>query len=182
MKKKICIVCFAFVWIVSLVSLAHIINDITSTDGAEDLGYISGTTRLSYVQVYDAPVAKYASIQEEIIEEPEPQYYEDTYTITAYCSCSKCCGRWNSNRPKDENGKPIVYGANNVNLISNYHIASPLPFGTIVEIDGNTYECQDRTSSKIAQRYGDRIIDIYFGNHDEAVQWGKQVKTVKIYY
>ena len=33
------------------------------------------------------------------------------FKLTAYCSCSICCGKWAYNRPVDENGKEIVYGS-----------------------------------------------------------------------
>ena len=33
------------------------------------------------------------------------------FRLTAYCSCSLCCGKWANNRPVDENGNEIVYGS-----------------------------------------------------------------------
>ncbi len=105
----------------------------------------------------------------------------DNYTVTAYCSCEKCCGKWAKNRPLDENGKPIVIGAGNVPLTSDYSIASPLPMGTIIEIDGKIYEVQDRTAKFVADRYENKIIDIYFDTHEKAVAWAKQEKEIKIY-
>lgn len=123
-------------------------------------------------------------LQQEIlpvsIKEPT-NYYDDVYTVTAYCSCRKCCGRLADNRPVDKNGVQLVYGASGALLWSGYSVASPLPFGTIIEIDGYKYEVQDRTSKRIANYYGGKIIDIYFNNHEEAINWGSQEKVVKIY-
>lgn len=96
------------------------------------------------------------------------------YTITAYCSCEKCCGKWAQNRP---NGK--VIGSSGVELTPEVSVASPLPFGTILEIDGNNYIVEDRTSESIAKRYNNKIIDIYFDSHQKALNFGK--KTMEVF-
>lgn len=122
-----------------------------------------------------------ADYQEIEAEQEKTPYTVDTYTVTAYCACEKCCGKWALNRPLDENGKPIVIGAGNVPLTSNYSVASPLPMGTILEIDGQQYEVQDKTADFVADRYNGKIIDIYFDSHEKAVEFAKQEKEVKIY-
>lgn len=69
------------------------------------------------------------------------------YRLTAYCGCSKCCGKWGENRPLDENGKPIVYTANMSIAKEGVTIAADinvLPYGTKVIIDGHEYIVQDR--------------------------------------
>ena len=113
--------------------------------------------------------------------QPKENYIQDTYTITAYCACEKCCGKWATNRPLDENGQPIVIGAANVPLTSGYSVASPLPMGTIVEFDDKQYEVQDRTAQFVVERYNGKIIDVYFDSHEKAVEFAKQEKEVKIY-
>ena len=113
--------------------------------------------------------------------QPEENYIQETYTVTAYCACEKCCGQWAANRPLDENGQPIVIGAANVPLTSGYSVASPLPIGTIVEIDGKQYEVQDRTAQFVVDRYNGKIIDVFFDSHEKAVEFAKQEKEVKIY-
>lgn len=101
------------------------------------------------------------------------QEYLGEYTITAYCSCEICCGKWATNRPDG-----IVYGAGGVPLHTG-HCASPLPFGTHVEIEGlGGYEVQDRTADWIVSRYSGRVIDIYFDEHGQALEFGKQIKRV----
>lgn len=115
------------------------------------------------------------------IQYPKLYTIEETkvkYTVTAYCSCVKCCGKWALNRPKDNQGKDIVRGANGKRLIHNYSVASSLPFGTKFYIDGKEYKCQDRTADFIAERYNGKIIDIYMDNHQDAFNCGKNVKTV----
>ena len=101
--------------------------------------------------------------------------------MTAYCACEKCCGKWSANRPLDENGQPVVIGAANVPLTSGYSVASPLPFGTVIEFDGKQYEVQDRTAQFVVDRYNGKIIDVYFDSHEKAVKFAKQEKEVKIY-
>lgn len=125
----------------------------------------------------------YADESEEVntpITEPTPVVeavatidFEDmgAFTVTAYCGCEKCCGEWSS--------YPVV-GAGGVELVEGLHCASPLPLGTIVEIEGvGFYEVQDRTAKWIVEKYDGKIIDIYFENHDDAVEFGKQTLNVK---
>lgn len=96
-----------------------------------------------------------------------------TFRVTAYCSCSKCCGKYASNRPLDENGKEIVYGASNKRLTPGVSCASPLPFGTKVKVDGyGTVIVEDRTAQWVVDKYGRYIIDIYFDDHQVASNFG----------
>ena len=105
--------------------------------------------------------------------EPEPE--KITFRITAYCSCPKCCGKWASNRPVDENGNEIVIGAGNVPLTPRVSCASPLPFGTRIKLDGfGTVIVQDRTAQWVVDKYGENIIDIYVNNHDDIKSIGLQ--------
>ena len=91
-----------------------------------------------------------------------------TFRVTAYCSCKKCCGKWADNRP---NG--IVYGASGVELVAGVSVASPLPFGTEIYIDGlGEYVVQDRLANWVAEKYGDKLIDVYFDDHEEAWKFG----------
>lgn len=98
------------------------------------------------------------------------------FTITAYCSCEKCCGEYALNRPTDENGNEIVKTASGAIAKPNYTIAadtSVLPFGTKVRINGHTYEVQDRGGAIKNKR-----IDVYFADHESALKFGRQKKTV----
>lgn len=89
--------------------------------------------------------------------------------ITAYCSCEKCCGQWAANRPVDPaTGKPIITGARGTQLTPGYSVASNLPFGTILEIDGfdgMQFEVEDRTSQATQRRYNGMTVDIYMDDH-----------------
>lgn len=117
------------------------------------------------------------STTEETIVETEPPIEWLEFRATAYCPCEKCCGKWATLRPKDENGQPIVYGATGIVLQSGVSIAadtSIYPIGTVLEIqDFGEFIVQDRGGSIKGNR-----VDIYFDSHDEAVDFG--VQTVKV--
>ena len=114
----------------------------------------------------------------EIPEEPETIEAEPEslgeFRITAYCACEKCCGEWALNRP---NG--IVYGAAGVELEAGVSCASPLPFGTVLEIEGlGEYIVQDRIAQWVVDKYGENLIDIYFDDHEAAKEFGLQYHKV----
>lgn len=93
------------------------------------------------------------------------------FKLTAYCSCEKCCGIWAYDRP---NG--IVYGAIGEELKEGYSIAvdpSVIPYKTEVIIDGITYKAQDCGGAIKGNR-----IDVYFEDHDDALDFGVQYKEI----
>jgi 3D (Asp-Asp-Asp) domain-containing protein len=93
------------------------------------------------------------------------------FKLTAYCSCSICCGKWANNRP---NG--IVYGAIGEELKEGYSIAvdpNVIPYRTEVIINGRTYKAQDCGGAIKGNR-----IDVYFEDHDDALEFGIQYSEV----
>lgn len=114
-------------------------------------------------------------ILESVEPEPAKKNPLGTYRITAYCSCEICCGEWAKNRP---NG--IVCGAAGVELKPGVSCASTLPFGTVLEIDGiGERVVQDRTSQWVVDLYGENLIDLYFDDHQAALNFG--VKYLEVY-
>lgn len=111
-----------------------------------------------------------------VIEEYEEEYLGE-YTITAYCPCKECNGKWYT-------GEDIIFGASNEILKTNSSVAtaSSIPFGTKMRIEGfnNEFIVQDRTAIWIMEKYDNRILDIYVDSHDEIDNIGKQVKKVWI--
>lgn len=94
-----------------------------------------------------------------------------TFTITAYCGCSECCGAYAEGRGD------VVYGAIGEPLTANYSIAvdpNVIGFGETVMINGQQYKAQD-TGGLIK---GNRI-DIYMDDHEEALKWG--VQYIEVY-
>ena len=116
-------------------------------------------------------------VETPLVEEPaEPgPVLLGSFRVTAYCSCEKCCGEWAKNRP---NG--IVYGAAGVELKAGVSCASPLPLGTVVEVEGlGEYIVQDRPAQWVIDKYGENQIDIYFDNHEAASAFG--LKQLNVY-
>ena len=98
------------------------------------------------------------------------------FKLTAYCSCSLCCGIWANNRPIDENGDEIIYGAIGERLEEGYSIAvdsTIIPYRTEVTINGHTYKAQDCGGAIKGNR-----IDVYFEDHNEALKFGVQYAEV----
>ena len=164
---------------------------------------ISDTTEIENVETTTEPIESTEDIQiAETFKETETTDIKDSITIetetdkevdteeavqpislgefklTAYCSCSKCCGKWASNRPVDENGKEIVYGSIGERLTEGYSIAvdpNVIPYRTEVVINGHTYKAQDCGGAIKGNR-----IDVYFESHDEALEFGIQYAEVFI--
>ena len=93
------------------------------------------------------------------------------FKLTAYCSCSLCCGIWADNRP---NG--IVYGAIGEELKEGYSIAvdpTVIAYRTEVVINGHTYKAQDCGGAIKGNR-----IDIYMSDHNKALKFGVQYAEV----
>lgn len=100
------------------------------------------------------------------------------FKLTAYCSCSLCCGKWAYNRPVDENGNEIVYGSIGERLKEGYSIAvdpTVIPYRTEVVINGRTYKAQDCGGAIKGNR-----IDVYFEDHQAALNFGVQYAEVFI--
>lgn len=98
------------------------------------------------------------------------------FKLTAYCSCSLCCGKWANNRPVDENGNEIVYGAIGERLKEGYSIAvdpTVIAYRTEVIINGRIYKAQDCGGAIKGNR-----IDVYFEDHQAALNFGVQYAEV----
>ena len=85
------------------------------------------------------------------------------YKLTAYCGCSKCCG------------KSTGITASGVKAKANHTIAAPknFVFGTKIEIDGNIYIVEDRGGAIKGNK-----IDVYFSSHSEALNFGVKYKEI----
>lgn len=122
------------------------------------------------------PIPYAPQIIETTEEEPEMVSLGE-FKLTAYCSCSKCCGVYGEDRPRDREGRPIVKTADGNIAEQGVTIAAPkdFPFGTELTIDGHTYTVQDRGGA-----IKDNHIDIYFDNHSDAQAFGVQYAEVYI--
>lgn len=99
------------------------------------------------------------------IKETE-QSFAETYIVTAYCPCEKCCG------------KTDRITASGVKAVEGVTVATDksIPFGTKIYIEG--------VGERIVQDRGGAIkgnkIDLYFDTHEQALEWGRQERKIKI--
>lgn len=97
----------------------------------------------------------------EYLTEEEPIYYLGNFKLTAYCACSKCCGKWaggeTASGTTPTQGKTVAMAG--------------VPFGTRLCINDHIYTVEDRGTA-----YGH--VDIFFSNHSEALQFGMQYADV----
>lgn len=84
--------------------------------------------------------------------------------ITAYSSC-----------PEETDDTPFIT-ASGQEVRKGIIATNELPIGTLVEIDGEIYEVQDRMNARYDYR-----IDIWMPSKEEALAFGKQIKRVFVY-
>lgn len=139
------------------------------------IGFALGEAITAHAEMAETPEADTAVVQ------PMSDCYAEpaalgTYRITAYCGCEKCCGDWAKNRRGD-----VVYGAAGTELVAGISCASPLPLGTVVEIEGlGERIVQDKMASWVVSKRGEKIIDVYFDSHDEAQAFGVRYADVSL--
>lgn len=89
----------------------------------------------------------------------------ETYKITAYCSCSKCCGK---STGRTASGTRATAGRT-------VAASSKFAFGTKLNIGGHIYTVEDRGGAISGNR-----IDIYVNSHAAALQWGVKYLPVSV--
>lgn len=137
------------------------------------VGLLAGCCLLLWWQLgRDAKDAKAADLPQmeevmpQIREQDAAQTHEQTFTVTAYCPCEKCCGAY-------ANG----YTATGEKAIQGVTVAADtdvLPMGTEIELDGHTYTVQDTGGAISGYR-----LDLYFDSQEDALQWGVREKIVR---
>lgn len=103
------------------------------------------------------------------LEEPQNIKSLGTFKLTAYCTCSKCCGK-NAKYGITRSGTRPVEGRT-ISVDPNV-----IPLGSKVIIDGHEYIAED-TGSAIKNN----IIDLFIDGHQRARQFGVQYKEVFVY-
>lgn len=89
----------------------------------------------------------------------------ETYKITAYCSCSKCCGKTTG---RTASGTKATAGRT-------VAASGKFAFGTKLNIGGHIYTVEDRGGAINGNR-----IDIYVNSHSEALRWGVRYLPVNV--
>lgn len=87
------------------------------------------------------------------------------YKITAYCSCSKCCGKSNG---ITASGKKATAGRT-------VAASSKFALGTKLNINGHIYTVEDRGGAINGNK-----IDIFVNSHSEALAWGVRYLPVSV--
>ena len=90
-------------------------------------------------------------------------------TITAYCSCTICCGSKATGLCAD--GHKPQQGIT-VAASRHFHLGSHLTINGVT----NTFTIQDH----LAKQFDGRV-DVYFQSHKDALKWGKQTNWITIY-
>lgn len=101
----------------------------------------------------------------EAVEMPKEHLWSESVTITHYCACSACCGKWAGGGTASGTiptaGRTVACG--------------DLPFGTRIRIDGleGEYVVEDRGVNGF-------WIDIFCDSHQEALNRGMYTASVWI--
>jgi 3D (Asp-Asp-Asp) domain-containing protein len=99
----------------------------------------------------------------------------EIWTVTAYCPCEKCCGKWS----KLGLGRKLPDGTKLQDALRAGCIAAPpeIPFGTQIRVDGyhggKWVVVHDRGGAIKGKH-----IDLLFSTHADARRWG--VKTIRL--
>lgn len=90
------------------------------------------------------------------------------FKITHYCPCPICCGEWSGLNRTFSGTVPTAGRTIGVD-------PDVIPLGSKVKINGHTYIAEDTGNMK-----GNRI-DIFVGNHEEAILLGTYDIEIYIY-
>ena len=113
------------------------------------------------IQTYQTEVANELAAEEEEQEVPMVHLW-GVATITHYCNCSICCGKWAGGGT-----------ASGTTPTAGRTVAADLPFGTRLLINGQEYIVEDRGVSGC-------WVDIYCDSHAEALARGMYQTEVYI--
>ena len=114
-------------------------------------------------------------------------YREYTLQTTAYCPCGKCCNwRWNfwgrpviASGPSKGKKKKVGLTASGTRAKKGTIAADTniFPFGTVMYVPGYGYGRVEDRGGAISGHH----IDLYYGTHKEALQWGNKKEKVKVW-
>jgi 3D (Asp-Asp-Asp) domain-containing protein len=110
------------------------------------------------------------SEEEDSSEESEPEWESlGEFRVTAYCGGKCCCGVWADEDCTTASGEKAVEG---VTVAAD---TSVLPFDTVIRIGDEEYTVQD-TGSAVQGN----TIDIYFDDHQDALEHGVKYQMVEV--
>ena len=97
--------------------------------------------------------------------------YAEIWKVTAYCACTKCCGKYSDGQ--FASGRLVYYGG----VACNW-----LKFGTSLLIGGKVYTVEDRGAKSLFGSKTNHIkhVDIYMPKHEDALKFGVKWLNVDI--
>lgn len=124
-------------------------------------------------QIVKEPVNKIVQVQKNVTSRTTSSRTTATasgttkiFKVTAYCSCSRCCGShasgYTSSGTKATAGRTVA-------------ASTQFGFGTKLIINGNEYVVEDRGGAVKGNK-----IDIYMNSHSEALAWGVKYLPVQV--
>ena len=121
-------------------------------------------------QIIKQPVDKIVQIQKNITTSRSGSTIATTggtkiFKITAYCPCSKCCGKKTG----------ITASGTRATAGRTVAASSQYSFGTKLLINGKVYTVEDRGGAIKGNK-----IDIYMNTHAEALAWGVKYLPVQV--
>ena len=122
----------------------------------------NSTIVYEYVNNTNVGMCEYADVE---IEEPK-EINLGKFKLTAYCSCKKCCGKTDgitSTGTKATQGRTIAVDP------------KVIDYGSKVKINGKEYVAED-CGGAIKSNH----IDVFFNNHQDALDFGVQYANVYI--
>lgn len=121
-------------------------------------------------QVIKEPVDKIVQIQKNVTTSRSGSTVASSgdakiFKVTAYCACSKCCGKQTG----------ITASGTRATAGRTIAASSQYAFGTKLIINGKEYTVEDRGGAIQGNR-----IDIYMDTHAEALAWGVKYLPVQV--
>jgi 3D (Asp-Asp-Asp) domain-containing protein len=152
------------------------------------ISFVSGVVAISLFQLVSCSPAEEKPVQAkterttaiyEVVTEPttceETTCKETTesefislgvFEVTAYCGCENCCGKSDgitATGTKAKEGRTIAVDPDII------------PYGTLVIINGREYVAEDCGGA-----INGNVLDMFFENHTDALQYGRQTDEILI--
>lgn len=161
-KRIIDSIVWCSAWAIVIIALIIIIGNQNAM--YEKISVLSNKTNAEEQYVKD--VNKMLKNEGQAVIEPnQVNEYTDTFTITYYCPCEKCCGKSDgitATGTKATEGRTVGVDSN------------VIPLGSELIIDGQAYIAEDTGNIK------GKTIDVFVNSHERALELGRTTKQVVI--
>ena len=126
------------------------------------------TVECEYINNVNVGICNYVDVEVKKPKKPKKPKYKNLgkFKLTAYCSCEKCCGKTDgitSTGTKATQGRTIAVDP------------KVIGYGSKVKINGKEYVAED-CGGAIKSNH----IDVFFNNHQDALDFGVQYANVYI--